>query len=114
MDINNETCVQKIRFIFDFYKSQPLNLITKSKNVKPEAVRNLSKYLANRLDRIALMMETLMKVHDNWAIKGKKNMIIMETDTFDFNAALNTLKEKGFKGDEFVLKVEYTRKWGLL
>lgn len=122
MDVNNETCVQRVKFFFYFFEKRewqpgeepPLNKITRVKNIKPEAIRELNWFLTNRLDRIATMMEVLSSVHDNWAITGKKDLIIMETETFDFNDAITALKEQGFGDDEYILKVEYDRKWGIL
>jgi len=122
MDINNETCVQRVRFFFYFFEKRewrpgeepPLKKIIKVTNVKPEAIRELSRFLTTRLDRIATMMETLLRVHENWAITGKKDLIIMETETFDFNDAIQALRKQGFNDDEYILKVEYDRKWGIL
>lgn len=122
MHPNNETCVQRARFFFYFFEKTdwkpgekpPLADIVKVKKVEPEAVRNLNKFLTLRLDRIATMMDLLMKAHDDWAITGKRDFILMETETYDFNDAINSLKKQGFDESEFILKVEYTRKWGVL
>lgn len=122
MNKDNETCVQRARFFFYFFEKKdwapgekpPLEDILKVKRVEPEAVRNLNKFLTQRLDRIAAMMDVLLEVHDDWAITGKKDYILMETETFDFNKAINVLKEQGFGDSEFILKVEYTRLWGVL
>ncbi|MCR6546059.1 hypothetical protein [Dehalobacterium formicoaceticum] len=122
MHPDNETCVQRARFFFHFFEKKdwlpgerpPLDDIVKKKNLRPEAIRNLNKFLTTRLDRIAKMMELLLEVHDDWAVTGKKDMVLMETETFDFNKALEVLKQNGFHDDEFILKVEYTRKWGVL
>lgn len=122
MNKDNETCVQRARFFFYFFEKKewapgekpPFQDILKVKKVEPEAVRNLNKFLTTRLDRIAAMMELLIEAHDDWAITGKKDHILMETETFDFNKAINILKENGFDDSEFILKVEYTRLWGVL
>lgn len=122
MHPNNETCVQRARFFFYFFEKTdwkpgekpPLADIVKVKKVEPEAVRNLNKFLTLRLDRIATMMDLLMKAHDDWAITGRRDFILMETETYDFNDAINSLKKQGFDKSEFILKVEYTRKWGVL
>ena len=119
---DNETCVQRARFFFYFFEKKdwdpgekpPFDDILKVKNVKPEAVRNLNKFLTSRLERIATMMERLTEAHDDWAITGKKDYILMETETYDFNKAIQLLKEQGFDDSQFILKVEYTRKWGVL
>ncbi len=122
MDKNNITCIQKAKFIFEFYEKRewrpgeepPLNRVVNAAAVGPGEIRNLGAFLANRLDRIAGMMEILLAAHNRWGISGKKDRVIMETDSFDFNDALKLLRENGFYDDEFVLKVEYERKWGLL
>ena len=121
MNPNNETCVQRTLLLF-FYEKKvwlpgekpPLGDIIKVKDVKPEALRYFAKFMHTRLNRIAEMMDILLKVHDNWAVTGWKDHILMETESFDFNDAINVLANQGFHEDEFVLKVEYTRKWGVL
>ncbi|MPM99222.1 hypothetical protein SDC9_146413 [bioreactor metagenome] len=119
---DNETCVQRARFFFYFFEKKdwepgenpPFQDILKVKKVEPEAVRNLNRFLNIRLERIASMMEVLMKAHEDWAITGFKDHILMETESFDFNDAVAVLKENGFSDHEFILKVEYTRLWGVL
>ena len=117
------TCIQNIRFIFNFFEKRDWltgeenpfkNITDKNKVITPETIKNLSNFLLNRLSRIADMIEILQSAHNDWIITGKKDKIIMETNTFDFNDALDTLKNKGFNDDEYVLKVEYERKWGTL
>lgn len=118
----NETCVQRARFYFYFFEKRewqpgekpPLQDIVKAKNVRPEAIRNLNRFLTTRLERIARMVEILTEVHDDWAVTGWKDHILMETESLEFDDAVQILKEHGFNDDEFVLKVEYTRKWGVL
>lgn len=119
---DNETCVQRTRLFFYFYEKNnlaigekpPLDDIVKVKTVTSEAVRNLNKFLNSRLERIATMMDLLSAAHDDWAITGKKNYVLMETETLDFNDSLKILFDRGFDESEFNLEVEYTRKWGLL
>ncbi|MEA4902024.1 hypothetical protein [Desulfitobacterium sp.] len=119
---DNETCVQRARFFFYFFEKKdwepgeypPFKDILKVKKVEPEAVRNLNRFLNIRLERIASMMEVLMKAHEDWAVTGFKDHILMETESFDFNDAVAVLKENGFSDHEFILKVEYTRLWGVL
>jgi len=122
MDPNNETCVQRARFIFNYYEKKewlpgekpPLVDLIKVKDVQPEKLRSFAEFMHTRLNRIADMMDILLRVHDSWAITGRKDHILMETESFDFNDALKSLKQQGYYDDEFVLKVEYTRKWGVL
>lgn len=123
MNKNQLTCIQNIRLIFNFFEKRDWltgeenpfkNITDKNKVITPETIKNLSNFLSNRLSRIADMIEILQSAHNDWIITGKKDKIIMETNTFDFNDALDTLKNKGFNDDEYVLKVEYERKWGTL
>ena len=122
MHPENETCVQRARFFFYFFEMRdwkpgekpPLQDIVKVKDVKPEAIRNLNRFLTNRLERIARMLEILTEANDDWAITGWKDHILVETESFDFNNAIKVLKDQGFSDNEFILKVEYTRKWGVL
>lgn len=122
MDPNNITCIQRIRFFFYFFEKRewkpgevpPLQRIVKEKKINPQEVRNLKNFLNWRLERIAGMMEVLFAIHNDWAVNAKKDFIQMETQSLDFNDALNVLKEHGFTDDEFILKVEYERKWGVL
>ena len=121
MDPNNETCVQRARFLFYFVKKvwlpgerPPLRDIIKAKDVQPEALQYFAEFMHTRLNRISEMMTILLKAHDNWAVTGWKDHILMETESFDFNHAIKAMTNQGFHDDEFVLKVEYTRKWGVL
>ena len=122
MDPNNETCVQRARFIFNYYEKKewlpgekpPLVDIINVKDVQPDKLRSFAEFMHTRLNRIADMMDILLGIHNNWAITGRKDHILMETESFDFNDALKSLKQQGYYDDEFVLKVEYTRKWGVL
>lgn len=122
MHPDNVTCVQRARFFFYFFELKewqpdekpPLQEIVKAKAVTPEAIRNLNRFLTNRLDRIARMMEILELVHDDWAITGSRDHILMETESFDFIDATGLLAEHGFHDNEYILKVDYTRLWGVL
>jgi len=122
MDTKNETCVQRASFIFNFYEKKewlpgerpPLADIIKVKDVQPEALRYFADFMYSRLHRISEMMSVLTQAHDNWAVTGWKDHILMETESFDFNNAIQVLANQGFHDDEFVLNVEYTRKWGVL
>lgn len=110
MDTNNVTCVQRTRFFFYFHKKN----IWKHNEVNSIELRNVKNYFNYRLERIAKMMDILADLHTDWAITGKNNYILLETESLDFNDALNALKDKGFHSNEYILKVEYNRRWGVL
>jgi hypothetical protein len=121
MKKNQLTCNQKICFIFEIWNQK----IWLPRNEKPlksppihqlnsRHVRELQAHLSVRLERIACMMDLLQEAHDHWMIYEKKNKIIMESNTFDFSEALNILAIHGFTNDDYILRVEYERKWGML
>lgn len=122
MHPDNVTCVQRARFFFYFYELKewqpgekpPLQDIVKTKEVTPDAIRYFNRFLTHRLERIAKMMEILRSVNDDWATTGSKDYILMETESFDFHDATRILAEHGFCDDEYILKVDYTRLWGVL
>lgn len=121
MHPENETCVQRVRFFFNYFKNEslkeekiPIERIIKLKPVTPNDVRELKDILSLRLERIACMMDILNQAHEDWAVTGRKDYISMETETLDYNKAVEMLEQNGYTQDEFVLKVEYTRKWGVL
>ncbi|WP_088228241.1 hypothetical protein [Desulfosporosinus sp. FKB] len=122
MNINNETCVQRV--IIQFYhqnfpklKNKENKLITEvtlGKDIGPEDIRLWKNYLTERLERIAQMMEVLLEAHEDWAITGRKGFVQMETQSFEVNKVINVLSSHGFHKDEYIIKLEYTRKWGVL
>jgi flagellar biosynthesis/type III secretory pathway chaperone len=122
MKKNKFTCEQKICFIFEIFPQQiwflrnvmPLKKSLNIHQMNSRSVRELNAFLSVRLERIARMMDLLQEAHDHWVVYGKKNKIIMETDTYDFNEALDILSSHGFNKDDYILRVEYERKWGML
>lgn len=117
----NETCVQKVRFSFALFSKggckdsdSPWRRLAKNRGVTPDLLRESKDFLAYRLERIAIMMDLLLHEHEEWALASNQNQVVMETDTLDFNKALQVLKEHGFHDHEFILTVEYSRKWGVL
>ncbi len=122
MKSNNETCVQRTIFRFYYLKSvdckrkggKLFTLHSTGPKTDPGKVRSLKRFLETRLERIAQMMEILLKAHDDWAITERKDCFQMETLSFDFNDAVRLLGDQGFIKKEYILEVEYTRKWGVL
>lgn len=120
MRTNNETCVQSVRLIFNFFEKRLWQSDTDSpikfliKDPGPAAVRDLNQFISGRLNRISAMMDLLLQVHSDWVITGKKDKVIMETKTLDYKQIEELFKCHGFIAQEYVLKVDYTRKWGVL
>lgn len=114
--------MQRARFFFYFFEEgewkrkekTPLERFTGLKNAGPEDIRVLKDALSRRLERIAQMVEILTNAHDDWAITTKKDYVLLETVTFDFTEAIKILNAHGFTNDDFVLRTEYSRKWGML
>lgn len=116
------TCIQNVCFIFSYFEKENWLLqkkgtsnknITKNK-ITHESIRNLESLLSHRLLRIAGMVEVLQGTHDVWITTEKSYKIIMETAIVDFNEALAILRKNGFTDDEYILEIEYERKWGIL
>lgn len=121
MRAGNETCVQHVRFSFPLFansgwgiKDSSWHRLVRNKGVTPESLRESKDFLSNRFERIATMMALLLDAHDDWRVASRKDRVVLETETLDFNQALQVLRQHGFRDDEFVLTVEYTRKWGVL
>ena len=122
MNSNNETCVQRTIFRFSYSKAvdqkregkKLFTLHCTGPKTDPDKVRELKRYLEVRLERIARMMEILLKAHDDWAVTERKEYFQMESLSFDFNTAVGLLGDNGFTHEDYSLEVEYTRKWGVL
>lgn len=115
-------CVQRARFFFYFFEEgewkrkekTPLEKFLLLKKAGPDDIRALKDALSQRLERIAQMVEILTSAHDDWAITTKKDYILLETETLDFTEAVKLLNAHGFTNDDFVLRCEYRRKWGMM
>lgn len=112
-------CVQKVRFVLSFAEVQswadkPLQEVHLKGQVLPDDVRAFSRAFCTRLDRIASMMEVLSAEHRDWLIAGKRDCVVMETESFDYSQAIQLLANSGFDALEYLVEVEYRRKWGVL
>lgn len=122
MKTDQLTCRQRVTFIFNFYpRSQQSGSVVALKNWQnrlrtpdSDTVRELSNYLSVRLEHIARMIEILQSGNDQWIVTGKRDRIILETDSIDFHSAVDALAEEGFRAQDYQLDVEYERKWGIL
>jgi hypothetical protein len=124
MKADNETCVQRAIIELHYqssekHKGDKLMAGTVMKGeISPDDVRQYRDYLSSRLGRIASMMDILLEAHDDWAVTGRvtgrKGFVQMETQSFDFKDIIRLLNEHGFSEDEYIIKLDYTRKWGVL
>jgi len=122
MNENKVTCIQRARFFFYFYEEgewkrkekTPMQKFAQLKHAGSDDIRALKDAITWRLERIAQMVEILTNAHADWAITTNKNYVLLETQTLDFNESIKLLKEHGFSEDEFVLRAEYTRAWGMM
>jgi hypothetical protein len=120
MKADNETCVQRAIIELHYqsgggHEGDKLMAGAVMKgSIRPEDIRRYKDYLSSRLERIASMMDILLEAHDDWAITGRKGFVQMETQSFDFKDIIRVLNEHGFSEDEYVIKLDYTRKWGVL
>lgn len=122
MKKDNITCIQRAQFVLHFFengewreKSESLyDTFIKKKAVTPEDMQALTDYTTNRMKRTSKLYELLLEIHDDWEVTPKRDCIILETETMDFEAIIPKIKEVGFDENDYVLYSEYTRKWGML
>ncbi|MFM9413623.1 hypothetical protein ACKQTC_04505 [Peptococcus simiae] len=118
----NVTCVQNAQFYLTFTEAgewrrrekSPCQAFVRLEKASPEDVRQLKTYTAERMERVAQMMEVLLAMHDDWAITAHRDYVKMETVTLDFKDAIAALQAHGFTEDDYLLQAEYTRKWGMI
>lgn len=116
------TCKQRVTVTFNFYPQyhQSDSVISLKKwhrqknNLDSKSIRELGAFLSERLEHIAQMIEILQSVHEQWVVTGKRDRVILETDSFDVHLVVNALAEQGFLASDYQLFVEYERKWGIL
>lgn len=122
MKKENITCVQRAQFVLHFFesgewrekKASLYDTFAKNKNVTPDDLKALRVYTTSRMERTEALFRLLLELHDDWEITAKRECLILETETMDFEVIIPLLKEKGFNENDYVLYSEYTRKWGML
>lgn len=122
MKKDNITCIQRAQFVLHFFESgewrekkeSPYERLVKNKKVRPEDIQELRCYTSERMARTEALFRLLLTLHDDWEVTAKKDCLILETETMDFEAIVPTLKTHGFSENDYVLYTEYTRKWGML
>ncbi|WP_153060768.1 hypothetical protein [Moorella stamsii] len=80
--------------------------------VRPEDVRDLGHFLQERLERVAAIMELLLA--RGWNCRGTRQAIILDGEDLEAHEVKELLLEQGFQPCEFEIKLDYTRKWGIM
>ena len=122
MKKDNITCIQRAQFVLHFYEGgewrkkeeSPYDRFIKKQQVTPDDLKALADYTTARMNRTQALFAFLLEIHDDWIITPKREGIILETETMDFEAIIPLLIEKGFTEEDYILYSEYTRKWGML
>lgn len=118
----NHTCDQNAQIYLTFHeggewrykKKSPWFLFKQKEKPTPQDVRELANYTNERMNRVAGMMDILLKLHDDWAITAHQDYIKMETVTLEYDIIIKALLDAGYHEDDYILQTEYTRKWGML
>lgn len=90
----------------------PMDKIQGVEMVRPEDVRNLGRFLMDRLERVASIMELLLS--RGWSCCGTKQAIILEGNDMEAYEVKQFLLDNGFNLCEFEIRLDYTRKWGIM
>lgn len=93
-------------------EEHPITNVAGVEMVSSEAIRDLNKFLSERLARVAGMTELLMA--KGFTSQGKKDAIVLETDQLEAHQVKQLLLDNGYGLHEFEMRMEYTRAWGIL
>ncbi|MDD9148691.1 MULTISPECIES: hypothetical protein [unclassified Sporolactobacillus] len=117
----NLTCKERVTVIFYYFRRpEPKNVVSLNGRrhfsgvTSARQIRELAVFLSHRLEKIACMTELLQSAHDQWLITAKKDRVIMETESFESHRISELLSGQGYNESDYVLRVDYERKWGLL
>ena len=122
MKKENVTCVQRAQFVLHFFengewrdkKESLYDTFVKKKKPTAEELSELATYTTRCMTRVSELYALLLSIHDDWEITPKRDCIILETETMDFETIIPLIKASGFNENDYVLYSEYTRKWGML
>ena len=113
MDKDNRTVNHVTRVILHLLDDPvPYEIISQAEPLTPNAVRQFSSHLQTRLERVAVMMELLVK--RGFVLIQDKDCIYADSETVEAQEAKRYLLERGFRDREFQISLEYTRKWGMM
>ena len=113
MNKDNRTVDHLTRIILYLVdEPMPYDILTKDEPLSPVTVRRLASHLAQRLQRVAAMMELLAP--RGFSFRQDKNCIYAESTEMEAQEAKRYLLANGFQDKEFQVWLEYTRKWGMM
>lgn len=113
MDKDNRTVNHKTRVILHLLDDPvQYDIISQAEPLTPNAVRQFSINLQTHLERVAAMMELLVK--KDFVLILDKSCIYADSETVEAQEAKRYLLENGFRDREFQISLEYTRKWGMM
>lgn len=98
--------------IMEIIDKDKLDSNSDNKTIDSYKVRNFGHQLAERCERIAVMME-ILAVH-GFTFTATIESVIAKSTTVEAQDAKLYLLQKGFRDGEFQVYLEYTRKWGML
>lgn len=109
------TCKQHLTIIFNFEPPvTTLQDLQAMRQADSRAIRQSAERVSLRYTHIASMLDILTALHDGWQISRKKDRLIMETDGIDYQDVKDNLSKQGFLPQDYQLRIDYERKWGLL
>lgn len=86
--------------------------VNRTGNITPETVKEFSRVLANRAERVAAMMDDLQAA--GFTFTAKDDVIYADSKEVEAFEVKEYLRGKGFKDREFQIILEYARKWDML
>ncbi|MBC8015267.1 MAG: hypothetical protein H7X79_05925 [Sporomusaceae bacterium] len=88
------------------------NAVMTKYTVGPEMVRELGREMAQRMERIAAIMELLTA--KGFVFEIEKQAVYACSNKVEAQEIKRCMLDAGFKDREFQLVLEYTRGWGML
>lgn len=86
--------------------------INQAESITPKLVKEFSRVLAVRAERVAAMMDALQDI--GFTFIAKDDVIYADSKVVEAFAAKEHLISQGFKDREFQIILEYARKWDML
>ena len=113
MDKDNRTVNHVTRVMLHLLDDPiPYDIINNASHLTSDTVRQFSSHLQTHLERVAAMMELL--TGKGFVLLPGKNCIFADSEIVEAQEIKRYLLENGFRDREFQIRLEYTRKWGMM